>query len=121
MAFTRYPVKGQAVQLWWTAVHKEHTLFFELMELDSTRLSRLPNLEATLHRLETETAVIENMPAPAEATVLRSYLLTATQKLHDSLHHAIEGRFYESDMSFMVAGVDLTMIQHTLLQMGIFA
>jgi hypothetical protein len=108
-----------AVEFWWKQVRRYHRLFFRLVDEQADALHHIPNIELCINVLEHDYMQLIRLAHPCEADTVRSYLLSSTRHLIDSLRRYRKAQLRESAMLLNLASSDMALLRFELMGMGI--
>jgi hypothetical protein len=110
---------AESVEFWWKQVRRYHRLFFRLIDEQAGNLHYIPNIELCINILEHSYMQLIRMAYPHEAEAIRSYLLSATRHLIDSLRRLRKAQNHESAYMLNVASGEMALLRFELMAFGI--
>lgn len=82
-------------------------------------LHYIPNIELCINILEHNYLQLIRMSYPQEADTIRSYLLSSTRHLIDSLRRLRKAQRHESAMMLNLASSDMALLRYELMSLGV--
>lgn len=107
------------VRQWWVAVKAHQQRFFHLVIFDSLVTMTFRDIDIVIHQLETDYRRLHEAEYPNSASSIRGHLCHAIVHVMDSLWSLKNRELFESDVRFNIAQIDMTMLEHELLELGI--
>jgi hypothetical protein len=107
------------VRQWWIAAKTHQKLFFHLITFDSLVTLKFRDIDAVIQELEADYRHLLEIGFPESAGSIRGHLLHAIEHVLDSLTSLSYQQLFESDIRYNIAQIDMTMLQHELLEYGI--
>lgn len=111
--------EADAIEFWWKQVRRYHRLFFRLVDEQAETLHYIPNVELCINILEHSYMQLIRMSYPQEADTIRSFLLSATRHLIDSLRRLRKAQSHESAIMLNLASGDMALLRYELMGLGI--